>query len=81
MQRSLKRAANNTSKAPELPYNWAENWMDKQGLPSYAQPNWQGDAIELTKDRLKNGGFDRLASLTENKYYSSKGTTKEREGC
>lgn len=72
LQRSLKRAANNTSKAPELPYNWAENWMDKQGLPSYAQPNWQGDAIELTKDRLKNGGFDRLASLTENKYYSSK---------
>lgn len=27
--------------------------MDKQGLPSYAQPNWQGDALALTKDRMK----------------------------
>lgn len=47
LKKSLKRAASNTSKTSELPYNWAENWMDKQGLPSYAQPNWQGDALAL----------------------------------
>lgn len=70
LRKSLKRAANNTLKSPELPYNWAENWMDKQGLPSYAQPNWQGDALALTKDRMKNGGFDRLSTLTDNKYYN-----------
>lgn len=70
LKKSLKRAASNTSKTSELPYNWAENWMDKQGLPSYAQPNWQGDALALTKDRMKNGGFDRLSALTNNKYYN-----------
>lgn len=68
--RIVRTATSGTS--PKLPYNWAENWMDKQTLPSYAKPNWQGDAVELTKDRLRNGGFDRLASLTENKYYTSK---------
>lgn len=55
----------------KLPYNWAENWIDRQTLPSYAKPNWEGDAVELTKSRLSDGGFDRLASLTKNKYYTS----------
>lgn len=38
----------------------AEKIIKKEDLPSYAKPNWQGDAVELTKDRLRNGGFDRL---------------------
>lgn len=32
-------------------------------LPDYAKPNWQGDAVELTKQRLKDGGFDRLEEI------------------
>lgn len=31
-----------------------------KGLASKA--NWQGDAVALTKDRLANGGFDRLSN-------------------
>lgn len=29
-------------------------------LPDYAHPNWQGDGFKLVKERLWNGGFDRL---------------------
>lgn len=32
----------------------------KAKFPEYAQPNYKGDSYELTKERLKNGGFDRL---------------------
>lgn len=38
----------------------SESIINKEDLPSYANPNWKGDAVELTKDRLRNGGFDRL---------------------
>lgn len=38
----------------------SEKVIKKEDLPSYAKPNWQGDALELTKDRLRNGGFDRI---------------------
>lgn len=34
--------------------------LDKINLPKYSRPNWKGDAVQLTKDRLKDGGFDRL---------------------
>lgn len=75
-KRAISTIRSGASKStPKLPYNWAENWMDKQGLPSYAKPNWQGDALELTKDRLKNGGFDRLEALTTNKSYTPSNTS------
>ena len=69
-KQAVRNAANNSSKKIIPSYNWAENWMDKQGLPSYAKPNWQGDALALTKDRMKSGGFDRLSTLTTDKYYN-----------
>ena len=34
--------------------------ISKESLPDYAKPNWQGDELALTKERLANGGFDRL---------------------
>lgn len=32
----------------------------KAKFPEYVQPNYKGDSYELTKERLQNGGFDRL---------------------
>lgn len=29
-------------------------------LPSYAKPNYKGDQLDLTKERLQNGGFDKV---------------------
>ena len=54
------RAGNFTSSASNEITNSAEKIIKKEDLPSYAKPNWQGDAVELTKDRLREGGFDRL---------------------
>ena len=31
--------------------------ISKESLPDYAKPNWQGDELALTKERLANGGF------------------------
>lgn len=44
--------------------------ISKESLPKYAKPNWQGDELALTKERLANGGFDRLEALKGNsKHY------------
>lgn len=44
--------------------------VSKESLPKYAKPNWQGDELALTKERLANGGFDRLEALKGNsKHY------------
>ena len=42
--------------------------QDYQTLPYYARPNYQGDALELTKQRLANGGFDRLENAALDDY-------------
>lgn len=39
-------------------------------LPDYAHPNWQGDGFKLVKDRLWNGGFDRLEKYGDIPRYS-----------
>lgn len=38
--------------------------ISKEQLPNYAIPNWNGDNLQLTKNRLANGGFARLANST-----------------
>lgn len=38
--------------------------ISKEQLPNYAIPNWNGDNLQLTKNRLANGGFTRLANST-----------------
>lgn len=53
----------NFSKGEEV-INNSEKIISKEDLPSYTIPNWQGDAVELTKDRLRNGGFERLEQST-----------------
>lgn len=57
-------AAGNFSKGEEVVSNGSEKIVKKEDLPSYAKPNWQGDSVELTKDRLRDGGFDRLEQST-----------------
>ena len=54
------RAGNFSSSTSNEITNNAEKIIKKEDLPSYAKPNWQGDALELTKDRLREGGFDRI---------------------
>ena len=39
--------------------------ISKESLPDYAKPNWQGDELALTKERLANGGFDRLEKFSK----------------
>lgn len=39
--------------------------ISKEFLPDYAKPNWQGDELALTKERLANGGFDRLEQFSK----------------
>ena len=39
--------------------------ISKESLPKYAKPNWQGDELALTKERLANGGFDRLEQFSK----------------
>lgn len=39
-------------------------------LPDYAHPNWQGDGFKLVKDRLWNGGFNRLEKYGDIPRYS-----------
>lgn len=39
-------------------------------LPEYAHPNWQGDGFKLVKERLWNGGFDRLEKYGDISRYS-----------
>lgn len=39
-------------------------------LPDYAHPNWQGDGFKLVKERLWNGGFDRLEKCGDISRYS-----------
>lgn len=39
--------------------------ISKESLPDYAKPNWQGDELALTKERLANGGFDRLEQFSK----------------
>lgn len=39
-------------------------------LPDYAHPNWQGDGFKLVKDRLWNGGFNRLEKYSDIPRYS-----------
>ena len=47
--KELKKVIGKTNKA-----------LLRSKLPKYAKPNWQGDNLELIKERLKSGGFDRL---------------------
>lgn len=53
----------NFSKGEEV-INSSKETIKREDLPSYANPNWQGDSVELTKDRLRNGGFERLEQST-----------------
>lgn len=39
-------------------------------LPDYAHPNWQGDGFKLAKERLWNGGFNRLEKYGDISRYS-----------
>ena len=39
-------------------------------LPDYAHPNWQGNGFKLVKERLWNGGFDRLEKYGDISRYS-----------
>jgi hypothetical protein len=61
------------AKALELGYNVVrhpqQSYRTIKGAIQYAKnklvprknnANWQGDAVQLTKDRLANGGFERL---------------------
>lgn len=41
--------------------------ISKESLPNYAKPNWQGDQFALLKERLANGGFDRLERVSGGK--------------
>lgn len=63
------------AEAVELGYNIVrhpqQSYRAAKGLVQYAKnklaprknnANWQGDAVQLTKDRLANGGFERLQS-------------------
>ena len=58
-------SAGNFSKGEEV-INSSKETIKREDLPSYANPNWQGDSVELTKDRLRNGGFERLEQSTNN---------------
>lgn len=62
MKKRLLNAANSTSSAASTP----KFSISKEVLPNYAKSNWQGDELALTKDRLANGGFDRLQALKGN---------------
>ena len=62
MKKRLLNAANSTSSAALTP----KFSISKEVLPNYAKSNWQGDELALTKDRLANGGFDRLQALKGN---------------
>lgn len=44
---------------PYSEYELSQRQKDLKSLP-YGTPNWQGDALELTKQRLENGGFERI---------------------
>ena len=68
-------SAPGTAEAIELGYNIVrhpqQSYRAAKGLVQYAKnklmprknnANWQGDAVQLTKDRLANGGFERLQS-------------------
>lgn len=58
----------NFNKGEEVISNSTNKTIKKEDLPSYADPNWQGNSVELTKDRLRNGGFDRLEDNYEGAY-------------
>lgn len=73
------RTGNFTSSASNEITNNAEKIIKKEDLPSYAKPNWQGDALELTKDRLRKGGFDRLNQRSKIKSAESRGSLDKRE--
>ena len=73
------RAGNFTSSVSNEITNNAEKIIKKEDLPSYAKPNWQGDALELTKDRLREGGFDRLNQRSKIKSAESRGSLDKRE--
>ena len=62
IKRRLVNAANSTSPTTST----SKFSISKEILPDYAKPNWQGDELALTKDRLANGGFDRLQALKGN---------------
>lgn len=44
-------------------------------LPDYAHPNWQGNGFKLVKERLWNGGFDRLEKYGDISRYSPRQRT------
>lgn len=46
--------------------------ISKESLPDYAKPNWQGDQFALLKERLANGGFDRLERVSGGKAQTDK---------
>lgn len=60
-------SAGNFNKGEGIVSNNSEKIIKKEDLPSYANPNWQGDSVELTKDRLRNGGFDRIETNSNGK--------------
>ena len=66
-KRSKIRSGNVNTETTSL-NNTSEPIIRKEDLPEYANPNWKGDAVELTKDRLRNGGFERLENNYEGSY-------------
>lgn len=73
-----KISTGNVSSTNEITNN-SEKIIKKEDLPNYAKPNWQGDALELTKDRLRNGGFDRLNQRSKIKSAESRGSLDKKE--
>ena len=66
-KRSKIRSGNVNTETTSI-NNTSEPIIRKEDLPEYANPNWKGDAVELTKDRLRNGGFERLENNYEGSY-------------
>ena len=55
----------NVVRHPQQTYRAAKElvkYAKSKLMPRKNNANWQGDAVQLTKDRLANGGFERLQS-------------------
>ena len=63
--------SNSTLKAFSSYDKLADDKLEKL-LPDYAKPNWQGDDLVLTKERLTNGGFERLSPNNVGGSYDSR---------
>lgn len=71
-KRTLKNNFSSLSQSAESIDKVQSFNIDKNSLPNYAKPNWQGDQLELVKKRLSNGGFDRLEEMNGGVEYTVK---------